>query len=246
MQGMITIDFGNTHPHAGIFQKTLQQWQLLKTVPWHQLQDELQALHMSPHNTSLVLCEVKAREQELQPLLEQGYLLTRLKDYWRGQRFAGMPVHYAHTLGEDRLIAAYYCYKQGQLPTLIIDAGTMLTMDLVTSAGFVGGYIIPGRQAYLNSYQAGEQLKEVKIELQLSPGLPLNTAAAMGNSYLAFAALAKELIKTHRIQKLVITGGDASLWERAFQHQEGLVVEVNRDLLHSALHYWMTTQIEPV
>ncbi|MFP5387285.1 MAG: type III pantothenate kinase, partial [Bacteriovoracia bacterium] len=116
MQGLITLDFGNTNPHAGLFQKAQEKWELVKVVPLNELQIYLGQLGMSAHNSSVVVCEVKAREDEIQKLQEQGFLVTRVKDYWRGTKFAGMPVHYAKTLGEDRLIEAFYCYKKEKTP----------------------------------------------------------------------------------------------------------------------------------
>ena len=168
---------------------------------------------MSANNSSLVLSEVKAREEELQPLQEQGFLLTRVKDYWRGLRFAGMPVNYAQTLGEDRLIQAWYIYKQKKIPTLLIDAGTFTTMDVISTKGFEGGYIIPGFATYSSTFLKGEQLKETGLDSAVSASLPHATAEAMRDSYFAFAALAQRLITEHQIERVILTGGRSSFWK---------------------------------
>lgn len=245
MQGLITLDFGNSNPHAGLFQKHGDKWDLVKVVPWKEIQIYLPQLGMNSDNTSIVLSEVKAREEELQPLLEQGYLLTRVKDYWRGTRFAGMPVNYAKTLGEDRLIEAFYCYKKDKIPTLLIDAGTFVTMDVVNEGGFQGGYIIPGTEAYFRTYQKGELLKDVHLNLNFKHELPHETADAMVESYSAFAALAQELVKKHQLKKIILTGGLTNLWEGFFRSTQGeLLVEGHPHLVHWALQYWFTTQIE--
>jgi pantothenate kinase type III len=247
MIGLITLDFGNSHPHAGLFQKASESWQLIKAVPLNELQIYLTQLGMSAHNTSVVVCEVKAREDEIAKLQEQGFFITRVKDYWRGVKFAGMPVNYAKTLGEDRLIEAYFCYKKEKIPTLLIDAGTFVTMDVVTENGFLGGYIIPGAENYFELYGKGEQLKTVPLTLSFTHTLPTATADAITESYSAFAELAKKLIIEHKIQKIVLTGGLTSLWEGFFQNEkQRLVVEGHPHLIHWALHYWMTTQIEPL
>ena len=240
MQGLITLDFGNSHPHAGLFHKTQNTWQLIKVVPWKEINLYLDQLGMTPNNTSMVLCEVKAREEELLPLIHQGYLLTRVKDYWKGSRFAGMPVHYATSLGEDRLILAHYCYKKEKAPTLIIDAGTYVTMDIVNEAGFQGGYILPGPDAYKSSFQKGEQLKEVLLAPEFSEAIPKTTVEAMSWSYSAFLSFAREIISKYQISKIILTGGKSSLWSSSLSVQE------QPDLIHLALHHWMTTQIEPL
>lgn len=245
MQGLITLDFGNTNPHAGLFQKSQGKWSLIKVVPLSELQIFLDQLGMNANNSSVVICEVKAREDEVQKLQEQGFLVTRVKDYWKGNRFAGMPVHYANTLGEDRLIEAFYSYKTDKRATLIIDAGTFVTMDVVGEKGFSGGYIIPGVEAYLKTFSKGEQLKNIPLTMSLKHTLPTTTSDAMTEGYSAFAALAKQIIQEHNIQKLVITGGLANLWEGLFEDVKGeLIVEGQPHLLHWALQFWMTTQIE--
>lgn len=247
MQGLVTIDFGNTNPHAGLFLKTNNEWQLIKVVPWSELSLYLNQLGMTPNNSSMVLSEVKSREDELTDLQHQGWLITRVREYWRGTRFAGMPVNYAKTLGEDRLISAFYAFKKLKSNALLIDAGTFATMDVITRNGFEGGYIIPGIKNYNSNFQNGEQLKEIEIDKNISAQLPQATLEAMRDSYFAFAALAQKLISEHNLEKVIITGGQSEVWKQIFdQLKSAAVVEVDAALIHWALHFWMTTQIEPL
>ena len=245
MQGLVTIDFGNTNPHAGLFQKSHNEWKLIKVVQWNELPLYLTQLQMTADNTTMVLCEVKERDDELVTFHHQGFLITKLKHYWKGLRFAGMPVNYSKTLGEDRLIQAFYEYKKGQKNTLLIDAGTFVTMDVITKNGFEGGYIIPSFDNYQQTFQKGELLKNVEMDRFLSPNLPKGTGEAMRDSYFAFAALAQKLILERQIQKVQITGGQGLLWKQIFDHL-GLSAIVHEEptLIHWALQYWMTTQIE--
>ena len=245
MLGLVTLDFGNSNPHAGLFQKAQGKWQLIKVVSLSELDAELISLGMNSGNTSVVLCEVKAREDEVAKLQEKGYLVTRVKDYWRGKRFAGMPVHYTDTLGEDRLIEAFFAYKKDKKNSLIINAGTFVTMDVVTTDGFQGGYIIPGLSSYLETYQKGEQLKSVSLEGPVKLGLPHETKDAMRDSYSAFGSLAKKLLTNFDIEKVLLTGGSFKLWEEILNSLgQGTIVEKEPHLIHWALHHWMTTQIE--
>lgn len=244
MQGLITLDFGNSHPHAGLFIKNVGKWDLVKVVPLKELPLYLDQLKLNASNSQIVLCEVKEREEELMNLLKQGFLLTRVKDYWRGQRFAGMPVHYAKTLGEDRLIEAHYCYKTDKSPTLLIDAGTYVTMDVVNEAGFQGGYIIPGMEAYFAAFAHGERLRDFNLTANLSNQLPQETLTAMRDSYSAFGALAKELVQKNNIKKVILTGGMASLWESFFT-DTNIELKTDPNYIHWSLLQWMTTQIEP-
>lgn len=247
MQGLVTIDFGNTHPHTGLFQKVQNEWQLIKVCPWNELSIYLEQLGMNSSNTGMVLAEVKNRDADLEPFVHQGYLITRVKEYWRGTKFAGMPVNYAKTLGEDRLIQAFYAFKKIKQETLLLDAGTFLTMDVITKDGFVGGYIIPGLENYNSLFSLGEQLKTTEIKNDISAALPHGTQEAMRDSYMAFAALAQKLVEEHKIQKILLTGGQMAIWKQIFEQLKlSVVVESDPSLIHWALQYWMTTQIEPL
>lgn len=246
MQGLVTLDFGNTRAVAGIFLRG-ETPKLLHKLPLSELSQKLSTLGLNPGNTQLALSSVKPREEELAPLQEEGYLVTRVKDYWRGKRFHGMVVNYSETLGEDRLICAFYAYKKMKEKLLLVDAGTYLTLDVVTPEGFQGGFIAPGSRAYFESFGGGVNLRETSLELTSGSGLPQTTPHAMSRSYGAFGALAREIIREQHIQKVLITGGDGGHWANL---TEGFtappVVESHPDLIHFALYYWMTTQIELV
>lgn len=247
MQGLVTIDFGNTNPHAGLFQKVQNEWQLIKVCPWNELSIYLDQLGMNSANTAMVLAEVKSRDSEIEPFVHQGYLVTRVKDYWRGTKFAGMGVNYAKTLGEDRLIQAFFAFKKYKQDILLLDAGTFLTMDVITKDGFAGGYIIPGLENYNSLFSLGEQLKSTEIKTDISSSLPHATQEAMRDSYFAFAALAQKLVEEHQIQKILLTGGQMAIWKQIFEQLNlSVVVESDSSLIHWALQYWMTTQIEPL
>ena len=156
-----------------------------------------------------------------------------------------MPVNYAKSLGEDRLIQAFYAFKKLKESVLVIDAGTFVTMDVVTKNGFEGGYIIPGTKNYFKTFQNGEQLETIAIDKNVTATLPHGTSEAMRDSYFAFAALAQRLISEHNIQKVLVSGGECALWKQIFDHLElSVVVQEDPTLIHWALHYWMTTQIE--
>jgi type III pantothenate kinase len=245
MQGLITLDFGNSNPHAGLFNKIENQWKLIKVVPWSEVSIFLNQLSMTPDNSQIVLAEVKPREEELVPLLQQGFLLTRVKEYWRGVKFAGMPVSYANTLGEDRLIQAHYTYKKDKTPTLLIDAGTYVTMDIINESGFQGGFILPGANAYWSSFSSGEQLKNYEFDSHFQINLPQTTADAMKNGYYAFSLLAKDLCLKNNIKDIILTGGAAETWQKLLSNQQ-LSFKTQEHYIHWSLLHWMTTQIEPL
>lgn len=247
MQGLITLDLGNTHATAGIFSLSGKSAILVKKVPLAELKLYLSQLGYSAHNCQIALSDVKPREEELRTFIEEGFLLTRVKDYWRGKKFHGMSVNYSETIGEDRLISAFYTFKNFKVNSLIIDAGTFVTLDVVTSNGFEGGYIFPGAETYFETFRRGENLKGYTLKAGALLGLPHDTQTAMSGSYGAFAALVRELIQEHQIQKVLITGGGSQIWSECLSGMKiPPVVETHPDLIHSSLLYWMTTQIEPL
>ncbi|MES2527674.1 MAG: type III pantothenate kinase [Bdellovibrionota bacterium] len=247
MTGLITLDFGNTNATAGIFSIEGKTATLIKKVPLSELRIFLTQLDFSAHNAQIAISDVKPRDEELKVFVEEGYLITRVREYWRGKKFHGMTVNYADTVGEDRLITAFYTFKNFKTNCLIIDAGTFVTMDVVTPSGFEGGYIIPGPETYFTNFSSGENLRSFTLNATTERSLPHDTPGAMSGSYGAFAALARELIEKHQIQKVLITGGGSPLWEQYLADLKAPpVVETLPDLIHSSLLYWMTTQIEPL
>lgn len=247
MQGLVTLDFGNSHPHAGLFSKDQSGWRLNRVVPFADLQSALTEEALTPDNTNFVLSEVRSRDEELTPYLNQGYLLTRVKEYWRGRMFAGMPVNYAQTLGEDRLIQAFYVFKKFKSRSIIVDAGSYTTLDVLSDEGFKGGYILPGLRNYFSSFEAGELLKGVERERSLNLDLPHDTKTAMSSSYQAFGALLHNLIEQHKIQAVYLTGGDLDFWQEILDDSRpSLEILPEPHLIHQALFHWFTTQIEPL
>jgi len=243
MQGLITLDLGNSHPHAGCFLKEENQWVLSNVVPFFKLQDLLSELKLNSNNTQFVMSEVKSYDSELVHFIKQGYLITRIKEYWRGQRFAGMPVHYSPSLGEDRLIQSFYAYKTSKLPTLIIDAGTFTTIDLVNQEGFKGGYIIPGLNLYFSLFQSGQNLKNINPRETLESSLPSDTNSAMTEGYLAFRLLIEKFKNEYFPSEIILTGGQALNWKN-FLSPMDLSLTIDPHYIHKAIHYWMTTQVE--
>jgi type III pantothenate kinase len=58
-------------------------------------------------------------------------------------------------LGADRWLAMIAAYNMAQSPVIVVDCGTAVTVDLVNEKGlFVGGVIMPGLNAALQSLRA--------------------------------------------------------------------------------------------
>lgn len=241
---VLTLDFGNTHAHAALFVNNdlVEAGVLGDVFGW------LQQRQLSYGEVSGVLSSVKNYDEELAEHLKEGLLIDRVKDYWKGQKFAGMPVHYAQTLGEDRLIAAWYCFKVLKKPLLHISSGTFFTLDIIDAEGFQGGFILPGLSHQLNSLNQGAQLAVEEInpstDLLTLARAAQTTEEALQGIFVSYAQLILKLTQRYNLEEILINGGAASLTERLVKPLlPGLKTSVQPNLNHHALYEWYRRNI---
>lgn len=220
---VITIDNGNTNPHVGIFEKQ----KLTAVVPLKSFvplaDDILIASDVgAPLNLTLSI-DLKSRRH------------TKDHPY-----FLDMKVHYAETLGDDRLICGYYAYKKikhEKEKILLIDAGTFITMDVITSKGFEGGYIFPGVKTFLGSYGKGAQLPVLNNKDYAAKELPHTTEEAiLGAKEIYLDSILKGIVQQTMPSKIFITGGAGDFIMRKLSELSLKVpLESDPHLIHSAL-----------
>ncbi|MBN2825432.1 MAG: type III pantothenate kinase [Campylobacterales bacterium] len=106
------------------------------------------------------------------------------------------------TMGIDRK-ALCLSKKNG----VFIDAGSAITVDFVQDRIYQGGFILPGLQSYLQSYQSISPALKTKLNPNISlKQLPISTKDAI--SYGIIASI-KALISNHKHHaSLYFTGGD--------------------------------------
>jgi len=115
------------------------------------------------------------------------------------------------TMGVDRK-ALCLSHNDG----VFIDVGSAITMDVVQKGKYMGGFILPGLKAYVESYKAISPVLDVSLEEKLSlTHLPLTTKEQI--SYGIIASI-KALIEKHSEGKtLYFTGGDGQFLSRFFE-----------------------------
>jgi len=127
-------------------------------------------------------------------------------------------------LGVDRWLAIIAAVDRFTGPVCIVDAGTAITIDVVSGGGVhTGGYIMPGLDLMRRSL--GEETGELRRlggdePRSLPDGLPApahGTGDAISSGALAAACC---LIERCEYPQVVVTGGDA---ERLLRHLEGAV-----------------------
>jgi type III pantothenate kinase len=149
----------------------------------------------------------------------------------------GVRIAYAEParLGVDRFLALIGARAlQGDRPTLIIDAGTAITYDLLDAAGtHLGGLILPGIGIMRDSLLVGTQIPRYE-PLEADTAWAADTAEAIAAASIqAPAALAERLhhrlgIQTGSDPAAILTGGDAERLQPAIvldiQYQPDLVL----------------------
>ncbi len=124
------------------------------------------------------------------------------------------------TLGKDRLAAAVAAYRRypGQ-HTLVIDMGTCITMDLVTSEGiFIGGNISPGIRMRLKAmHYFTARLPHVDaVDTQSLFGQSTLTAIQNGGvrgALYEIKGVIEATIAKYDALNIILTGGDANFFE---------------------------------
>ena len=115
------------------------------------------------------------------------------------------------TMGVDRK-ALCLSHSEG----VFIDAGSAITVDFVENRKYVGGFILPGLKAYIQSYKTISPILDVTLNRNLSlDALPHTTKD--GISYGIIASI-KALIDKHSDGKtLYFTGGDGAFLSSFFE-----------------------------
>jgi len=124
-------------------------------------------------------------------------------------------------LGVDRWMAVLAVFQQTGRASVVVDAGSAVTVDLITGDGVhQGGYIVPGIRLLQESLWKGTS--QVKVDQPadgstLDPGTSTEQAVTRG-CVLMLVALIERLAKEHSAC-LVITGGDGLLLKAQMEAQ---------------------------
>jgi type III pantothenate kinase len=115
---------------------------------------------------------------------------------------------YYETMGVDRVIACE-AIDDG----LIIDAGSAITVDLVTDGTFEGGFIYPGLEAMQECYRNISTRLDYSLNFELDlDKMPKNSQDAI--SYGVLRTLYSEVMRHNK--KIYLTGGNAKVLSKIF------------------------------
>ncbi|MBE0491789.1 MAG: type III pantothenate kinase [Sulfurospirillum sp.] len=115
-------------------------------------------------------------------------------------------------IGIDR-IAACSTVKDG----IVIDAGSAITVDIMSNGMHLGGYILPGLSAYQKSYE----MISARLAVRLNPNiildaLPQKTEDAI--SYGICKSIFLMLQDTCKEKTIYFTGGDGKFFSKFFKN----------------------------
>jgi len=115
---------------------------------------------------------------------------------------------YYETMGVDRIMACE-AIEDG----LIIDAGSAITVDVVTSGAFEGGFIYPGLDAMLETYRRISPRLDYSLNFELDlDKMPQNSQDAI--SYGVLRTLYSEVMRHNK--QIYLTGGNAKVLSQLF------------------------------
>ena len=149
--------------------------------------------------------------------------------------------HNPQQVGQDRLVGAYAAKCLYGAPAIIIDFGTAITFDFVSSKGaYEGGIIVPGIRLTMESlFQKTALLPPVDIIKAPRHLIGKNTEESMlSGVFWGYGAMASGLIdlmqnKCQGEAKVIITGGNIRLMKKFIV---GKVNAVERDLVFKGMN----------
>lgn len=235
---ILAVDFGNTRDKYSLYDLSEKKYLCEKTYEY----TDLKNYNLTNENTLVSLSNVSLRNFE-HPFKN----ILSSKNLREKTNLLSMPIHYTETLGEDRLISAYFLFKNFSEKTCIIDTGTFTTIDFINKEGFLGGFILPGLALLQDSYNKGANLEFLKLK-EDSKTLPQSTdnAVAQG-AYISFIAPIINILETNSAKKIYLTGEHASLVANHLQNHLNLrdqAIQIAPNLVLKALTYFAEGVLE--
>ncbi len=174
---LLVVDVGNTQTHFGVFPsgeaEVSEHWRFA-TVR-ESTGDELgAALSNLLALRGLTLADVEASiVSSTVPQLSEQW--TQMAERYLGHRMlvvspsirTGMPIRMdnPHEVGADRLVNAVAAFDRVRDTCVVVDFGTAITYDAVSSAGeYLGGIITPGAEISIDAlYERAAKLPKVEL-----------------------------------------------------------------------------------
>lgn len=129
------------------------------------------------------------------------------------------PPETAATIGADRVANCAALTHFCQLPALVVDCGTAITVEIVDANGrFAGGAIIPGRKLMRQALSQGTaQLPDIPLAEKVPQTPGVNTVSAMtygidGGLIHLLRGMLENIRQDIPVKDMLVTGGDAAFF----------------------------------
>lgn len=213
MTRVLEIDSGNTclkwRVRHGDRVERLQRAEQALVARW----DQLPNIWREVDEARIVSVRTNAETARLVSLLSEAGIPVRLARSEKQLQGLHNGYHEPHALGVDRWMAMLAGWQYYQRGFCVVDAGTAITIDLVSDAGqHLGGFILPGMrlmQRALLGDTAGVRFDE-ELEARNQPGC--TTAEAVQHGMELYLQGLQQQIAAHmhraNVTRLLLTGGD--------------------------------------
>lgn len=223
---LLAVDIGNQQIKLGLFTggsgDGLPQPAQIWTSGTGQAAFDQVAARLPPHGVVWCTATVQRQaERRLAAWVQQ----CRPQDSYRLLQHADLPlvVHVEHPdrVGSDRLLAAIAVnrLRTPDRPAVVVDAGTAITVDLVSTDGaFEGGVILPGYRLTAKALAEGtDLLPEVDYDPTAGPPTVVGkttTAAIRSGLFWGSVGAVRELVarmsdQLDAVPQVFVAGGDA-------------------------------------
>ena len=238
----LAIDIGNTRTKIAVFQGD----SLLHQAVWDELTVEaLKQLAYNQKVEKIILSSVSKQSEEVMGFLRSHFSFLELATD------TPLPIRIRYktpqTLGKDRIAAAVGAsHLFPRENCLVIDAGTCITLDVLSADGeFLGGNISPGIEMRLKAmHHFTARLPLVGRASEMPADLGDSTENAIRNggelgALLEVEGFIRHCKKKFRPLRVVFTGGDADFFvkhtkTKIFAHQNLVLIGLNQILQHNA------------
>ena len=215
MKKILLIDISNSF--TKICLSTGGSLSRIKRLPTPSLDaTQLRTLYSSPKLDGVILSSVVPEKNR-----EVHAAFTHVLEVGAGLDL-GVGIDYPspRTIGADRLANAAACVALHGFPGIVVDFGTAVTFDVISSAGhYIGGVIAPGLNAMTNYlHDRTALLPNIKLrEPARAVGRSTRDAMLSGAVH-GYRGLVKEILDQIRSEafpkkrpRIIATGGDAEL-----------------------------------
>lgn len=131
-------------------------------------------------------------------------------------------------MGIDRMIACKFLDN-----TIIIDAGSAITVDIMENSIHKGGFILPGLNNFNKLYSQISTVLDIEINTKVNlDTIPLNTEDAISYSILKSIILPIKEISQDKY--LIFTGGDGKFLSKFFEncsYEEDLIFKSMKGII---------------